>query len=182
MHRAKLGLVWPLPLVLAGCDAGGYYDNGYGAAYDYGYCRQYGSCDECTPIYGCGWCTYGQRQGVCLGNPDECRTQQFTWTWEPRGCGLLADAGSTASDSGSDGSSADASSSTCHYPPAADTFSTSDAGPSGCLPSTGGDLCSASQYNLSCYGPSTPDSALGCAVVPIPTPSGELFYCCPCTS
>ncbi len=26
-----------------------------------------------------------------------------------------------------------------------------------------------------------PDSSLNCSVIPIPTPSNELFYCCPCT-
>jgi hypothetical protein len=173
MNRAiGMALVWTLPLVFAGCNDGGYYDNRYAAGY-YGYCQQFRSCGACTPIYGCGWCTYGQGQGICLSDPGQCRTQQFTWTWELRGCGIVTDAGS-------DDSSTDASSSSCHWPETADTFSTSDAGPAGCLPSTGGNLCPASQYNLNCYGPTTPDSALGCAVVPIPTPSGELFYCCPC--
>ena len=49
------------------------------------------------------------------------------------------------------------------------------------------DVCSASEYALTCTGatlsPSTipsPDSSLGCKVIPGPTPSNELFYCCPC--
>jgi hypothetical protein len=48
------------------------------------------------------------------------------------------------------------------------------------------DACSPSEYALSCYG--RPDSqspvpapSLGCSGVPIPTPLGESFYCCPCT-
>lgn len=49
------------------------------------------------------------------------------------------------------------------------------------------DVCSASEYALTCTGaslsPSTipsPASWLGCKVIPGPTPSNELFYCCPC--
>jgi hypothetical protein len=49
------------------------------------------------------------------------------------------------------------------------------------------DVCSASEYALTCTGatmsPSTipsPDSSLGCKVIPGPTPSNELAYCCPC--
>jgi len=48
------------------------------------------------------------------------------------------------------------------------------------------DYCSPTQYALTCYGPepgaiSSPAPSLGCTVIPIPTPSGELFYCCPCS-
>jgi hypothetical protein len=173
MNRAiGLACVWTLPLVFASCD-GGYYDDRYNGGY-YGNCRQFSSCESCTPMYGCGWCTYGNGQGVCLSDPDQCRTQQFTWTWEPIGCGLLGDGGTPKQDAG------DASSATCHWPAAADTFAGSDAGPTGCQPSTGSDLCSASQYMESCYGASMPDASLSCTVVPIPTPSNVLFYCCPC--
>jgi hypothetical protein len=49
------------------------------------------------------------------------------------------------------------------------------------------DVCSTSEYALTCTGatmsPSTipsPDSSLGCKVIPGPTPSNELSYCCPC--
>jgi len=51
------------------------------------------------------------------------------------------------------------------------------------------DYCSAAQYALSCHGAASPDSiptipspapALNCNVVPIPTPSTLLVYCCPC--
>ena len=109
MFRAiGMALVWAAPLVLTGCDDGGYYD-GYGGPY-YGYCRQFASCDECTPIYGCGWCTYGNNRGICLSSPDECRTAQFTWTWEPKGCGLVEDAGATADASATSDAKADASS------------------------------------------------------------------------
>jgi hypothetical protein len=51
------------------------------------------------------------------------------------------------------------------------------------------DPCTPSEYSLSCAGPlefsshpeiPTPAPSLGCRVIPIPTPSNELFYCCPC--
>jgi|CZKU01.1.fsa_nt_gi hypothetical protein len=47
-------------------------------------------------------------------------------------------------------------------------------------------LCSAGQYELTCRSAGIasaipdPDSSLGCQVIPIPTPSNALFYCCPC--
>jgi hypothetical protein len=47
-------------------------------------------------------------------------------------------------------------------------------------------LCSGTQYELSCrsaeiVGPiPAPDEALGCQIIPGPTPSNALFYCCPC--
>jgi hypothetical protein len=54
-------------------------------------------------------------------------------------------------------------------------------GPSGCSP-----LCSGSTFELTCSGgsplnpPPAVDATLGCTVVPVPTPSDVLFYCCPC--
>jgi hypothetical protein len=49
------------------------------------------------------------------------------------------------------------------------------------------DACSVSEYALTCTGdtimPSSipsPDTSLGCTVIPVPTPSNALFYCCPC--
>jgi len=165
----------------AGCDGG---DDTYGGAGYYGYCQQFASCGECTPIVGCGWCTYGQGQGVCLRDPNACRTPQFTWTWEPSACGNLADASIDAGAAGDANpeDSSDAIASSCHWPTGADTFHASEAGASGCLPGASSNLCSSSQYTLTCYGAGTasPDAALDCAVVPVPTPMNVLFYCCPC--
>jgi hypothetical protein len=49
------------------------------------------------------------------------------------------------------------------------------------------DACSASEYAVTCTGdtlmPSSnpsPDTSLGCTVIPVPTPSNVAFYCCPC--
>jgi len=50
-------------------------------------------------------------------------------------------------------------------------------------------LCPSAQYELTCrsYGIAdlmgpipNPDSTLRCTIIPIPTPSNALFYCCPC--
>ena len=50
--------------------------------------------------------------------------------------------------------------------------------------------CSTGDYILHCVGSAgsvtplvqipTPDSSLGCTVLPIPTPSNQTYYCCPC--
>ena len=48
------------------------------------------------------------------------------------------------------------------------------------------NACSATQYALSCYSGGAlvpipaPAWSLGCQLIPIPTPSGALFYCCGC--
>jgi hypothetical protein len=49
------------------------------------------------------------------------------------------------------------------------------------------DACSPTEYSLACSSAPgtgdripTPESSLGCNVIPIPTPSNRLFYCCPC--
>jgi hypothetical protein len=42
------------------------------------------------------------------------------------------------------------------------------------------DACTPSEYSLTCEN-ATPDSSLGCAAIPIPTPSALLFFCCPCS-
>jgi hypothetical protein len=39
-------------------------------------------------------------------------------------------------------------------------------------------LCGPSQYELVCSGVD-PDPSLGCRIIPIPTPSCCLYYCCP---
>jgi hypothetical protein len=42
-------------------------------------------------------------------------------------------------------------------------------------------LCGPSQYEMTCTDTNDgPDPALGCQVIPVPTPSCCLYYCCPC--
>ncbi|AKV01112.1 hypothetical protein AKJ09_07775 [Labilithrix luteola] len=48
-------------------------------------------------------------------------------------------------------------------------------------------LCAPSDFALTCASspgsnPPPPAPALGCTVIPMPTPSGRLFYCCPCAN
>jgi len=55
-----------------------------------------------------------------------------------------------------------------------------------CSPSQCQSLCAAGQTPVTCMGSGptgvipAPDSSAGCTIVPLPTPSNELFYCCPC--
>ena len=88
-------LIGAAALTVGGCDDGGRYPRYYGGPY-YDPCQRFSSCEQCTPIVGCGWCSYGQGQGVCLDEPNDCRTEEFSWTWDPAGCG--ADAGAAAID------------------------------------------------------------------------------------
>jgi len=48
-------------------------------------CSQYTSCGTCTPVEGCGWC-FTRSSGMCASSPDECGTNEFTWTWNASGC------------------------------------------------------------------------------------------------
>lgn len=42
-------------------------------------------------------------------------------------------------------------------------------------------ICGASQYEMTCMDTdAAPDPSLGCQLIPIPTPSCCLYYCCPC--
>jgi hypothetical protein len=143
-------------------------------------CLRFASCGECTPVRGCGWCARPDAAAVCLSDPNECPGPKFTWTWEPIACSADQDAGAPPADAGDTDGNGGA---TCRVPAAANTFAGADAGPTGCLPSTGGNLCASSQYTLTCHGVTpipAPDGDLKCSVVPIPTPGNVLFYCCPC--
>jgi hypothetical protein len=171
-------LILMVVIGVGGCGEG----RGHGPVADP--CRRFASCGACTPIRGCGWCSHGQDGGgICLRDPIECPGPQFTWTWEPVACGAGSDGSATVTEAGatdSDGAGM------CRWPAAANTFASADGGLSGCLPSTGGNLCAPTQYTLTCYGnapattPSVPDGGLKCAVVTIPTPANVLYYCCPC--
>jgi hypothetical protein len=63
---------------------------GYGAYGDG--CHAFSSCTTCTPVNGCGWCFNSDGTGMCTASPDECATPVFSWTWNPSGCRVAADA------------------------------------------------------------------------------------------
>jgi len=98
MHRvAVMACAMVAGLALGACESGAYYDDRYGSGY-YGNCDRAASCEACTPIVGCGWCSHGDGRGICLSEPNACRVEQFSWTWEPKGCGdggVATDGGAT---------------------------------------------------------------------------------------
>jgi hypothetical protein len=57
-----------------------------------GFCSQFTTCGTCTPQNGCGWCYDSDGTGTCAADPDECSTPAFSWTWDPDGCRVAADA------------------------------------------------------------------------------------------
>ena len=188
MQRVLFFLVLlSVPLAAGACN------DDHRGRYVQAHCLRYTSCGTCTPVRGCGWCANNRGSGSCLSQPNECAGDQFTWTWEPSACAAAADGGSTDAaavtpDAGwsvvTDAAVVDGGDGgVCRWPAAANTFSAADGGLSGCLPSVGGNLCATAQYTLTCHGQTgsaVPDPALQCTVVPVPTPSGVLYYCCPC--
>jgi hypothetical protein len=88
-------------LLLGACDTGGSWGyGGYSGGGGETSCSAYTSCDTCTPVSGCGWCTAPSGSGVCSPDPDDCPTEQFSWTWNPSGCRVVADASVGVSDGG----------------------------------------------------------------------------------
>jgi hypothetical protein len=81
-------------LVVGACGPGDedYGSVSYGGGYSDG-CRRFASCSACTPVNGCGWCFDSDGTGICAASPDECVTPAFSWTWNPSGCRVAADAG-----------------------------------------------------------------------------------------
>lgn len=121
-----------IALVVGACDDN-MHDGGYGYSSQAAYCTQFSSCGTCTPVLGCGWCYNGDGTGTCTSDPDYCTGKQFSWTWEPTGCHVVADAGTGTRDGGaSDGASdapseASASDAPSDAPSATDAPSASDA-------------------------------------------------------
>ena len=104
MNRSiLLTLVWSVALALGACaeEKMRYEDNGWVDYYDY--CGQFTSCEQCTPMEGCGWCSYGRGQGFCFSEPNQCQTPIFSWTWVPEGCGNAFDSGIERSDAAMNG-------------------------------------------------------------------------------
>jgi hypothetical protein len=105
MNRVLSGtlLASAVAVTVSACDAG---VSGYvGPTAD---CTPYLSCETCTPIVGCGWCTAPGGGGVCASDPDYCPTQEFSWTWDIKGCRVAADASVVSlGDAGPDASEPD---------------------------------------------------------------------------
>jgi hypothetical protein len=95
-------------LVVGACENDSADDGGGGYAYAYhDACHQFASCGTCTPVNGCGWCFDSNGTGICAASPDECATPVFSWTWNPSGCRVPADAGAAQVTTG-DATPADA--------------------------------------------------------------------------
>jgi hypothetical protein len=126
---------------VGGCDDGGGY-GGYGRGYGGGGwsdCAQYTTCAACTPVQGCGWCESSNGSGLCAGDPNACGgAQQFSWTWDPSGCRVTADA--SVVTSGSDAGHVEPSGGDAG--PAADSAS-GDAGGEDAGPGDAGDAAAA---------------------------------------
>jgi hypothetical protein len=106
MRASSLVTLCLAAFILAGCDDGVWYDRYYQPVPYFDYCGQFPSCRQCTPIVGCGWCAYGQDQGFCFSEPNQCRTEQFSWTWEAEGCPVDFDSGTGQPDGAADADAA----------------------------------------------------------------------------
>jgi hypothetical protein len=96
MKRIVFSLVFAasIGIAVAACDDHDHdYDRAYGGGDDTAYCGEATTCGACTPLDGCGWCFNADGTGTCTTGPDQCTTQEFSWTWEPSGCRETADAG-----------------------------------------------------------------------------------------
>jgi hypothetical protein len=85
-----------------GCVLGACSDESYVSGGSGGWrtpCSGYMNCETCTPVFGCGWCTAPNGSGVCSPDPDDCPTEEFSWTWNPSGCQIAADASVVFADS-----------------------------------------------------------------------------------
>ena len=98
MRRVLTGVLLAsvIVCVLGACDDESY--RSWGGGRRFVACGSYASCDTCTPVLGCGWCTAPNGSGVCSPDPDDCPTQEFSWTWNPSGCRVAADASVVALD------------------------------------------------------------------------------------
>ena len=92
-----MALLFAFALLPAACFDDGGYDTG--PSYSPVYCGQFTSCNTCTPVLGCGWCSMGTK-GACVDQPNACaNVDNFYWTWELDGCpwtGGAADGGQDA--------------------------------------------------------------------------------------
>jgi hypothetical protein len=98
-------LISVVALLVGACDSNN--EPPQGAPSGYLGCRQYTSCASCTPVSGCGWCYLADGTGRCADDPNDCAgSPVFTWTWNPNGCYVTADASVVPADSGPPGDAA----------------------------------------------------------------------------
>jgi hypothetical protein len=103
MKRIFTGVLFAaaIGIAVAACDSGDDdYPNAYGGGGEDGSCAQATSCGACTPLNGCGWCFNADGTGTCTTGPDQCATQEFSWTWDLSGCRESADAAVVGADGG----------------------------------------------------------------------------------
>lgn len=152
-------------------------------------CSAYTTCGECTPVLGCGWCDYGDGSGSCTAGPSMCVGNEFSWTWDPPGCGL------TSTGTGDAAATTDAGAATD-----APTLVTVDTGTGietgarscvlpvdvgdGCAITTGGTLCGEGDYSVGCHGGDAaapaPSEALSCVSAGTSSSATDQYFCCPC--
>jgi hypothetical protein len=96
------GLLLFVALALGACSEGASGGGGFsgGGAPVHAACHLYTSCATCTPLDGCGWCYLADGTGECARQPDDCTGTAFSWTWEPTGCHVAAEAGVSTIEAG----------------------------------------------------------------------------------
>jgi hypothetical protein len=140
--------------------------------------------NRCLNITGTSLC---QQEGPQVGGPDS--NTASTAIFDAGAC-KWPDGFTSSGDASSVGCWASPSHNICRVPNGG-SFNAQDGtirGPDGQVVTDAcQDLCLASEYALTCTGDGmmpasipSPDSSLGCTVIPVPTPSNVLFYCCPC--
>ncbi|HZU85650.1 MAG TPA: hypothetical protein VE987_22140 [Polyangiaceae bacterium] len=137
MDRAflTLGLFAVTAFAAGACDGPGGAPAGGGAAWgptgrSFGGCRQYTSCEVCTPVEGCGWCYRDDGSGMCADDPNDCSSASvFTWTWDPGGCFVPPDAAVVPIDAGADALAPDANAQDAGLPRSGDASDGGAAGP-----------------------------------------------------
>lgn len=100
-YRVGAGMLMAavIALGLGACD-GNHDEYGMSGGRSSADCSQHTTCGTCTPVVGCGWCFNGNGVGSCAADPDACKGSAFSWTWEPTGCRVSADASTVPGDAG----------------------------------------------------------------------------------
>lgn len=92
------GIALAVAVSLGACDDGWQGPPYYSYPYQRVLCEQFTTCESCTPVLGCGWCSSSAGSG-CVRDPDRCGTESFNFTWNIEGCGTSKGDGGP-SDSG----------------------------------------------------------------------------------